>query len=223
MSTRIQYNKTARWVLTAVLLGTLGCFPGGLVTRGGYVDNVGLLPAATLTRGAPYQIVCWDQAEADRREKENEDKEDQPAPDKDAKADQTAAGQPTKDGKNTKDEKSAKSDSKQTGGISGQVLGPPIRLVDPADYKGGCEEDGEHSVFYLLNLFPVTPTLNPEYAISTAVQRLEGDTMIRIRTWHEVHYYSVLGRAAVLRIRGDVIRFRQPGQPGKAEAKGKGR
>jgi hypothetical protein len=88
-------------------------------------------------------------------------------------------------------------------------LGPPVRYIAPEKYQGGCEVEGESSVFLLLNIWPATPPLNVDYAISGAVQRLEGDTMIHIHTWHETHYYSILGRSRVFKVRGDVIRYRR--------------
>ncbi len=84
---------------------------------------------------------------------------------------------------------------------------PPVRFEDSSTYRGGCEEEGESSVFFLFNIIPVTPPLSPEYAIGVPVQKLEGDTMIHIRYWHETHYYSILGRVSVLRVRGDIIKF----------------
>ena len=79
--------------------------------------------------------------------------------------------------------------------------------MSPAQYRGGCEEDGETSRFFLFHLWPVTPPLDPAYAMGVPVQELEGDTMINIRSWHETHYYSILGHARVFHVRGDVIRF----------------
>lgn len=84
---------------------------------------------------------------------------------------------------------------------------PAIRLVSPGAYNGGCEVTGEASQYYLFHLWPVTGKIDPQYAIATAVQSVEGDTMIRIRTWHESHGYSILGHARVFKARGDVIRF----------------
>lgn len=152
-------------VLTAVgLTCTLGaCFPGGLVDKGGHIYNAGITPAITLTRGAPYKVICIDQQEVRRR--------------KDLPEEEL------------------------------RTLGPPIRFEAAREYHGGCEQTGESSVFYLFNMWPVTPPLDPEYAVGTAVQRLEGDTMINIRYWHEMHYYTVLGRVAVMKVRGDVVQF----------------
>ncbi len=141
------------------------CFPGGVISRGGTSGQAAMAPAITLTRGAAYDIVCFDEAEAQRRE--------------------------------SLDEQERRS------------LGPPVRYIAPENYRGGCETEGESSVFLLLNIWPATPPIDVDYAIGGAVQRLEGDTMIRIRTWHETHYYSILGRARVLKVRGDVIRFRE--------------
>ena len=99
---------------------------------------------------------------------------------------------------------------------NGESMEPPTVVVSPSEYRGGCEEEGEHSVFYLFNLFPVTPPLNPEYAIANVVQKLEGDSMINITAWSESRYYSVLGRVSVFKVKGDVIRF-----TGGAGGKGK--
>ena len=160
--------------LTFALTG-MACFPGGLVGTGGFRDGVSIVPSATRTRGADYQIVCWDHAEERRREN---------------------AGIRTR----KKGEKA-----------SGKVLGPPVRYLDRSKYRGQCTQEGEHSVFFLLNIFPATTTLSPDYAIGLAVQKLEGDTMINLRFWHETHYFSILGRSEVLKVRGDVIRFKNRG------------
>lgn len=161
----------------------LGCFPGGVITKGGSVHTVGFLASATRTQGAPYLIVCYDEQEAKRREDLRE---------KDPKAEIPA--------------------------------GPPVRFEDPAAYKGGCELEGESSVFFLFNLWPATPRLNPEYAFAMAVQKVEGDSMVNIRTWHETHFYSLLGQVHVFKVRGDVIKFLTGEDPRKKDkAKGGGR
>ena len=216
----------------------LRCFPGGLVGKGGFVDQISIIPSATQTRGTPYKIVCWNDDEARRREavqKQREEaeadkKSDEKADEKpdvkadvkaDAKADAKAdvkadAKKPdvkadTKADAKKPDEKAdAKKSDTPAASDSGQVLGPPVTYLPAAQYRGGCEQEGQHSVFYLFNVFPVSPPLNPEYAISVAVQRLEGDTMINIRAWHETHYYSAMGRVSVFKVRGDVIRYLTP-------------
>jgi len=101
--------------------------------------------------------------------------------------------------------------------------GPPVREVKPADYRGGCEREGSSSTFFLFGMFPVTAPLNPDYAIGTAVQQLEGDTMINIAAWHEEHLYSLMGRVSVLNIRGTVIRFVAAEKPTRKPARGKQR
>ncbi len=185
-------RRKARPLMTAAVLGygmlIWGCFSGGLAQEGGPVSHPLLISSATLTRGTPYQIVCWDRQEVLRREKAGLQADG-------SKPDAPATGD--------------NSDKKGTtpAGISGKVLGPPVKYRDAAGYRGGCEAEGRHSVFFLVGIFPVTPPLNPDYAISEAVQRLGGDTMINIRAWHETHYYSALGKVEVFKVRGDVIRF----------------
>lgn len=161
----MQRRKRSGALLAAALLfSTAGCFPGGIIDRGGFVDAAGILPEATSVRNASYRIVCRNSDEVKRREE------------------LVAKGEPVP---NT----------------------PPVTYVTPEEYKGGCEVNGESSRFFLFHLWPVTPALDPAYAMGIPVQELEGDSMINIRTWHETHYYSILGHVRVFRVRGDVIRF----------------
>lgn len=87
-----------------------------------------------------------------------------------------------------------------------------IEYIPSKNYKGGCEQYSEVSEYYLFHLFPSSGKLDPEYAITIPVQKLEGDTMINIRSWHETHYYSILGKVRVFKIKGDVIKFQIPGK-----------
>lgn len=82
-----------------------------------------------------------------------------------------------------------------------------IQYIPYNQYKGGCEQIGETSEFYLFHLFPASGKIDPEYAMTIPVQKLEGDTMINIRSWHETHYYSLLGKVRVFKVKGDVIKF----------------
>jgi len=87
---------------------------------------------------------------------------------------------------------------------------PAVIYKDKGGYTGGCEVDTETSQFFLFHLWPMTPFLDPTYALGIAVQELEGDTMTQIRIWHETHYYSILGHVRVMHLRGNVVRFLQP-------------
>lgn len=147
-----------------LLLSAGACFPGGVMEKGGFIDEIHIEAEATRTLDAPYRIACRDRAEILRREGLVERGETPPAE-------------------------------------------PPVRYVPSTEYTGGCEVDGETSRFFLFHLWPVTPPLDPAYALGLPVQELEGDTMIHIRAWHETHYYSLLGHARVFHVRGDVIRF----------------
>lgn len=142
---------------------TSGCFPGGIIQKGGFSYHAGFIPAPGPIFSDSYNVVCFDLAEKIRRQKMSE-----------------------QDRKN---------------------LGPPVIYVNNKSYRGGCERSGETSVFFLFNIWPVSDPLNPEYAIASAVQELEGDTMVNISFWHEKHYYSILGSVVVMKIKGDVIRF----------------
>ena len=149
--------------LLAVLLALPACVAGGISDRGGPSDRPAIHHAATLTYGAPYKVVCIDEAEVLRRESLPEEEL--------------------------------------------RTLGPPVRYVAMLEYQGGCEREGQTSVFFLFNMWPVTDPLNPQYAIAQAVQPLEGDSMVGMHSWHETHYLSLLGRVAVWKVKGDVIVF----------------
>ncbi len=156
-------ERTAAAAALTALFCLPACLPGGIIDRGGPVDRIQISAQASLTRGAPYNIICPDEDELRRRETLPEEER--------------------------------------------RTLAPALRYVPPAEYRGGCEVYGESSVFFLFNLWPATPSLDPQYAIATAVQSVEGDSMINIRLWHELHYYSLLGRVAVLRVKGDAIKY----------------
>lgn len=155
-------------ILPALLLSS--CLPGGGFEKGGHIHNIIITPQATMTRGADYQIICYDFNEIARRKKLEEE-----------------------------------------GTESFENAAPPIKLISPENYNGSCAMEGESSTFFLFNFIPATPPINPHYAISQAVQKVEGDTMINMRIWHETHYYSIMGRVSVFKVRGDVIRFAAPG------------
>lgn len=103
------------------------------------------------------------------------------------------------------DSKKYEEDQKENKQITDYIVYIPSK-----NYKGGCEQYSEVSEYYLFHLLPSSGKLDPEYAITIPVQRLEGDTMINIRSWHETHYYSILGKVRVFKIKGDVIKFRIP-------------
>ncbi len=156
-------------VVAALLIS--GCMAGGIIGKGGHMYAPGIIPSATLTRGAPYKIVCYDEKTASEYFQAKEEGRQLPV------------------------------SESNPGGL------PYIYYKNPDEYSGECDQTGESSQFYLFNVFPVTPGLSPDLAMSSAVQRLEGDTMIRIRIWHEMHYYSLLGRVSVLKAKGTVIKF----------------
>lgn len=168
-----------------ILVLCASCVPGGIVREGGLTDNVMLIPTATRTRGAGYRVVCPDEQEVARRNALKERRE--------------------------LDIRTAKQNGEQPPPpLDFSNLNPPFRLVEPAVYQGQCDRTGQHSAFYLFNLVRVTPPLDPERAITTAVQEVEGDTMIGMRAWHETHYYSLLGSARVFKVKGTVVKFRSP-------------
>ena len=171
--------------LFGLVLAAAACLPGGIIREGGYANHVQLIPTATRTRGAGYRIICQDQDEIKRRTalKKRRDLEIRTA---------------------------RKEGGKPPPALDLSGLNPPYRLVSPVAYRGECDQQGQHSVFYLFHFVRVTPPLDPERAISEAVQRFEGDTMVGIHAWHETHYYSIIGVARVFKVRGAVIKFNSP-------------
>lgn len=154
--------KSVVWVGFISLV--VGCFPGAVIDKGGFVDHAGLLPEATRIQDAEFNYICKDEQEIKRRLELAETGE--PIPNE-----------------------------------------PPVQFVSQQEYKGGCELEGESSQFYLFHLWPVTAPIDPSYALGIPVQSVEGDTMIDIKSWHETHYYSILGHVRVFKVKGDVIRF----------------
>ncbi len=82
------------------------------------------------------------------------------------------------------------------------------RIIREVNYQILEKAEGEHSQFYFLYLFPVTPHLNMEYALSQAVQKVEnGESIINLKIWHETHNYFPLGKVSVVKVYGDVIKY----------------
>ncbi len=83
-------------------------------------------------------------------------------------------------------------------------------IIRSEEYKTLGESEGESSTYYLLGLFPVTPPLNIDYAMSQAVQKIpNGSSMVNVRTWIESHYYFPVGKVLVLKVKGQVIDLKQ--------------
>jgi hypothetical protein len=82
------------------------------------------------------------------------------------------------------------------------------RIIREIDYEILQKEVGEHSQFYFLYIFPVTPHLNIEYALSQAVQKVEnGESIVNLKIWHETHNYFPLGKVSVVKVEGDIIKY----------------
>jgi hypothetical protein len=59
----------------------------------------------------------------------------------------------------------------------------------------------------------MTNPLNMEYALSQAVQKVEGgDSMVNMTVWHETHYFYPLGTVSVTKVRGDIISLKNDSQ-----------
>lgn len=193
----------ARLLIIAVLPLLSGCFFGGIVVKGGHNSGPEWHAFATQTHGADYQIIC-------ELNEHNHKKTDSIKEDKSHQAKSNKTSQRIKKTELAMEKSShIKGNEKQNKKMDLVTSKTLFRLVNRADYKGGCEQTGQSSVFYLMNFWPLTNRIDPNYAIASAVQRLEGDTMVHIRIWHEVHYYGIVGRVFVFKASGDVIRYTQ--------------
>jgi hypothetical protein len=86
---------------------------------------------------------------------------------------------------------------------------PMATNIKDSEYEILGKSTGSSSTFYFLGLIPVTGTLNTEYALSQAVQKYEnGQTIINLILWHETHYFFPIGKVSVVKVEGDVIRFK---------------
>lgn len=91
---------------------------------------------------------------------------------------------------------------------------PSATLVYSEDYKVLGRADGQSSTLLFLGFLPVTKPLDIEYAMSQAVQKVEGgQSMVNVEIWHETHYYFPIGAVSVVRVEGDVVSFTKGKQP----------
>lgn len=85
-------------------------------------------------------------------------------------------------------------------------IAPSATIIRSEEYKILGTETGETSTFFLFGLIPVSNPVNIEYALSQAVQKVEGgDSMVNMTLWHEVHYFYPLGTVSVTKVRGDIV------------------
>ncbi|MCB1156362.1 MAG: hypothetical protein H7A25_21265 [Leptospiraceae bacterium] len=91
---------------------------------------------------------------------------------------------------------------------------PAATIVRGEGYKILGREEGETSTFFLFGLFPLTNPLNIEYAMSQAVQKIDGgQSLVNVGIWHETHYYYPIGTVSVLKVEGDVVNFSSVDRP----------
>jgi hypothetical protein len=90
---------------------------------------------------------------------------------------------------------------------------PSATIIRSEGYKILGTETGETSTFFLFGLIPMTNPLNMEYALSQAVQKVEGgDSMVNMTVWHETHYFYPLGTVSVTKVRGDIVSLKTDSQ-----------
>lgn len=97
---------------------------------------------------------------------------------------------------------------------------PSATIIRSDGYKILGTEIGETSTFFLFGLIPVTNPVNIEYALSQAVQKIEGgESMINLVIWNEIHYFYPLGTVSVTKVKGDVISLKANQTPLFEESK----
>lgn len=90
---------------------------------------------------------------------------------------------------------------------------PSATIIRSEDYKILKKETGETSTFFLFGMIPVSNPVNIEYAMSQAVQKVEGgDSMVNMTLWHETHYFYPLGTVSVTKVRGDIVSLKTDAQ-----------
>ncbi|WCL48685.1 hypothetical protein [Leptospira sp. GIMC2001] len=83
---------------------------------------------------------------------------------------------------------------------------PEATRILSTDYQKLGRSSGESSTFFLFGAIPITSPLNMDYALSQALQKVEGgETIVNLVIWHDTLYYFPLGSVSVLRVEGDVI------------------
>lgn len=85
-------------------------------------------------------------------------------------------------------------------------LQPAATIIRSENYEILGKGEGTTSCFYLLGFIRVTSPPNIQYAMSKAVDQVEGGiSLIDMTISQEWHYYFPLGRVAVIRVKGSVI------------------
>ena len=109
---------------------------------------------------------------------------------------------------------------------------PSATIIRSEGYKILGTETGETSTFFLFGLIPVTNPVNIEFALSQAVQKVEGgESMVNMKIWNEIHYFYPLGTVSVTKVRGDIVSlksdqttplFEEPSKNTKVNSSNKG-
>lgn len=92
------------------------------------------------------------------------------------------------------------------GRVQNIQIAPSATLIRSSKYRQLDYTEGESSQFFLLGLIPVTERLSIDYAMSQAVQKVQGgDSLAEMKIWHEVHYYFPLGTVSVVKVGGYAV------------------
>ncbi len=92
------------------------------------------------------------------------------------------------------------------GRVQNIQIAPSATLIRSSKYKLLEYTEGESSQLFLLGLIPVTEHLSIDYAMSQAVQKVQGgDSLVNMQVWHEVHYFFPLGTVSVVKVGGYAV------------------
>ena len=92
------------------------------------------------------------------------------------------------------------------GRVQNIQIAPSATLIRSSKYRQLDYTEGESSQFFLLGLIPVTEHLSIDYAMSEAVQKVQGgDSLADMQIWHEVHYFFPLGTVSVVKVGGYAV------------------
>jgi hypothetical protein len=85
-------------------------------------------------------------------------------------------------------------------------LGPQAKVMENKEYRILGESEGKSSSFNLLWFIPVTLRIDYDRAVNEAINKMNGDNLIEVRTWKEVQIW-IVGMVEILHVKGKVIKY----------------
>jgi len=85
-------------------------------------------------------------------------------------------------------------------------MAPQAKVMENKKYRLLGESEGQSSSFNLLWFIPVTLRIDYDRAVNEAINRMNGDNLIEVRTWKEVQIW-IVGMVEILHVKGKVIKY----------------